>query len=473
MNSHLAFESIADRLIAKSPGAEGLLKGSIHPPAGNSRSTAFLRTEKEPRLPDFDPRAVAGITLGRIDRLDYVDGKPGLVFHPRPTTVPRGAPVLISGWAIEPMMKRAPRLICILVDRTHAHFVEPGSTRGNLGLGIASGENIGYDAMFSTIDFVAGPHEIRVFSLGNDTFWYEASIAGFHVYCPVYPNGSSCGDPLRFHTDAPLDLTAQLSIGAEDAIPANHWILLHGWAMDHASRRGVAGIVAEDAGGRRWVGASNLARPDVNATLQASDDNVGFEIVVPAGVFACGRHELRIVGLDSEGRRYPNPAVVTINVTAAEHPFPVNAREATETLSFAAECRTTLEANEDGARDDDGDWTTWHRFPLSAPLQVSKKAKLAVRGWALDEAGHAAGETFLELAPFAASVPPLRLCARSGRGTPMTSNLPEPPAPFASFACDVISEHVTLGDHALSLVVVNPGRRSIRRAPLGTLKIVR
>jgi len=130
----------------------------------------------------FDPRAVAGKTLGEFDNVDYVDGLPGLVAHPQPTVVPHGASLLVSGWTVDPVSNGPSLAVCVLLDRVLPFYPRVGVARGDIKLEHKTDEFVGYQLVLSTSNLGAGPHELRTYALSSDGKWYESALAGFRRF---------------------------------------------------------------------------------------------------------------------------------------------------------------------------------------------------------------------------------------------------------------------------------------------------
>ena len=365
----------------------------------------------------FDPGAVAGKTRGAIDHIDYVDGMPGLVIHPRPAVLPHGAPLLVSGWTVDPVSGGAPQAICILLDgeRPLEPHVEDSRTE--------------YGLVLSTSDLPTGPHELRAYALSEDGSWYESAVVAFRLFDHhrTLPESGTLARELEMLLEEPLDATTGLALPPDTPIRANHWILFRGWTFDRTLGRGAEIIMAADEDGRTWSGPATL-------------EDRGFEVIVPAAVFGRGRHHLRLTGLDAAGRRYANSIESTFDVIAAERPFPLTARVAGSAPPFAArlpEFRTSL--------------------PAEAPVVLASNGRLVVEGWALDESGVEADEVYLELTASGAGVPPLRYPAHPVDNSRFRATFNVPPHPNAVYE--------------LALAVVQPGRCSYSRASLATLHV--
>ena len=274
----------------------------------------------------FDPSAIAGNTRGEIGSLDYVDGLPGLVFHPRPAVVPHGAPVLVSGWTVDPATDGPPLAVVVLLDRSRPLPARSGIARGDVMVAHKTDEFVGYQLVVQTGDLEPGAHELRPYSLAADGFWYESEAVGFRLYRKIFPGTEVHARALRMDLTGAMNINTGKSIPAGTPVRANHWLSFRGWAVDPLTRRGVAAVMVSDAQGRSWSGPANLERPDVHGALQSIDARVGFEVPVPAAAFRRGRHDLQISGFDAAGRGYANAIRATVDIIAADRPFPLTAR---------------------------------------------------------------------------------------------------------------------------------------------------
>jgi hypothetical protein len=409
----------------------------------------------------FDPAAVAGTTRGGIDNVDFIDGLPGLVAHPQPTVVPLGAPLLVSGWTVDPVTAGPPIAVCVLVDRALPLDARTGIARGDIMAKHQTDEFVGYQLVVSTGELCSGAHELRTFALGADGFWYESAVAGFRVFQHhrALPRGGVLPRALRMLLHDPRDISAQIDLKPGTPIRAERWLLLQGWTYDEALRCGAASIVATDERGRSWSGPANIEQPAAREALNAAGDRLGFEIAIPAAVFGIGRHRLDIAGFDAAGRRYANTVQTTFDIIAAARPFPLTARETSMPLAFAAQLCETPDL----------------RRPLPArdPVFVERRAQLAIEGWALDETGAAADEVFVELTPRGVYVPPQRIpaaCAFRHNAADVV-DADSPPLDNAWFRLAFSPAELPAPDYELALVVVQPGRRSYSRIPLAMLRL--
>ena len=415
----------------------------------------------------FDPAAVAGNTRGGIDNVDYIDGLPGLVTHPQPTVVPHGAPLLVSGWTVDPSTDGPPLAVCVLLDRARPLDARIGIARGDIMLEHKTEEFVGYQIVVGTDDLGPGAHELRTYALSADGLWYESAAVGFRLYRRAFPEKEARARGLQMFLERAIDIGAGTEVPPGTPIRANRWMLFCGWTFDHVLRSGAATIAAFDDAGRMWSGPSTIERPDVRAAKHASDDRLGFEIAIPAAVFERGPHRLRFVAYDEAGRRYANSLEAPIEIIAAERPFPLTARALSTPPACASQLRQVT------ASDDEDACVTIARqtLPARTPVVVDRDAQLIVEGWALDETAVAAEEVFIELAASGIHIPPQRLateCALRQRANGIEK---APPVDNAWFRFTFRTAGLQQADYDLALVVVQPGRRSYARVALATLRV--
>jgi hypothetical protein len=417
----------------------------------------------------FDLGAVAGKTRGVIDNVDYVDGTPGLVTHPRPTVVPHGAPLLVSGWTVDPATGEAPQAVCILLDGGRALKPQTGIPRTALMQTDDTPEFVGYGLVLPTRDLQTGPHELRTYALGADGSWYESASVGFRLFDHhrALSEDEALMQELRMFLDIPLNASTGLAIPTGTPVRANHWVLFRGYTFDQAIGRGAETIVASDEEGRTWSGPANIEDEAARAALTAPDARVGFEVAIPAAIFGRGRHNLRFTGLDAAGRRYANFIEGTFDVIGAERPFPLTARVASFMPPFAAHVRVVGDALD---VDDLGPTRLRAVLPADAPIVLAPRARLVIEGWALDESGNAADEVYLELTATWVDLPPRRFPAQSARGTSV-EDISEAPVDNAWFRCTFDTPADPNAVYELALVVVQPGRCSYSRASVAMLQI--
>jgi hypothetical protein len=418
----------------------------------------------------FHAGAVAGATRGGIDTIDYVDGLPGLVFHPKPTIAPHGAPVLVSGWTVDPATNAGPAAVVVLLDATRPLAARTGIARGDIMIEHGVDEFVGFQVVVDTTDLAPGSHELRVFALGGDGLWYESAVAGFRLYHDVISPKGSLERPLRMSLDGRVDLTAGRHVRDAAPIRGNHWLQFQGWTYDVQTKLSAERVAIVDATGRMWSGSSHVYRPDVGAAL-GSTPALGFEIVVPAAVFPRGRHKLEIIGFTNAGQRYVNAIAVTMDVIAEDHRFPLTARRLAVPAPVGAKLLVIEHSDPDEPEDDIE--RTVAAFALPAQrLPIPADTEIRIEGWALDARGDAGDDVYLEVGPLWAAVPPQRLPASSGWMAP-PFDAPVPGGIAGSyFTASVNAADLRGGAWELAVVVVQPDRCSFARTPIATVTIV-
>jgi hypothetical protein len=419
------------------------------------------------------------MTRGGIDNIDYIDGLPGLVVHPRPTVVSHGAPVLISGWTVDPATDAAPAAVAVLVDRTRLLDARIGIARGDIMTEHATDEFVGFQLSVDTSDLGSGSHEVRVYALGSDGFWYEAAAAGFRLYHDVVPAKDGLNRPLRMALDGRIDLQTGRHLRKGEPVPANHSVLFQGWTYDERIGRGAGRIAAVDEDGRHWSGPSDVERPDVAGAMLSGESRLGFEVIVPAAVFGRGRHRLDIIGYDEGGHRYSNELHFTLDVISEELPFPLTARRSDRQPKFGARIRVVRERCDDAPSkqtrervSDNGDrelTVATFALPASTTIRVEPTHEIRIEGWALDADGNAADDVYLEVLPLWTIVPPQRLRAdcgwpRSPHRTPVGGGIDG-----SHFTATVSADDIWGGPCELAIVVVAPDRCSYTRVPMATV----
>lgn len=416
--------------------------------------------------PPFDPHAVAGNTDGELDAFDYVDALPGLIPHPRPQRVPLGAPLVVAGWAVDPHEPRPAQAVCVVLDGARPHDAQTGLSRRDVAVDRpATPERVGFRAVVPTGDLQAGGHEVRAFALGADGAWYEAGYRPFWLTAAPLPELPQTPRRLRLGIEQVIDLAADGTlVGFDVPVACGRFALMTGWAIDPTTRRGVAGVAAFDAEGRPWSAPCDVARPDLRGALDALDDRLGFEIVVPADALGRGRHRLRVRGLDAEGRLFEGGLDVTVDVAGAPRGFPAYPRVRRAPAAGAAELVVL---------DDEGEPGPPAAVTTSFAATLVRGTVVLLEGWALEAGGAGASSLFAELAAPELEVPPHRFPALAGfrRDRPSPA-VPAPPVADGWFSVRIDTAHLPPRRYALALAVIEPDRRSYARRELGWLTVV-
>ena len=381
-----------------------------------------------------DPGAIAGTTFGAVDYVDYIDGLPGLIHHERPTVLPIGAPLLVSGWGVDPATGGRPLAVSALLDLVRSFDAQTGISRSDVvAAQMSTEELIGFRLVMPTEDLLPGNHEVHMYALSADGGWYECGVAGFWLFHhdSALPECGSIPQALQIDVEDPIDYETGLHIPYGTPFHANTTIMLRGTTYDPVTQDAAATMVVSDGTGRTWSGAGYVKRG-----LGLLNAHLGFEIFIPASVIGVGRHRFALYGRDASGRRYPNDVSVAVDITAAKQHFPLTARIAHSTPAFAARLRI-----------------------------------FGKDGWALDENGDAAHEVFIERSAMWTALPPHRHPTDAGRRIAIDGIAPAPIAgtwfqgPFEVPAYES-------GEYSLALDIVQPGRRSYSRIPLATVQIV-
>ncbi|MDB5072054.1 MAG: hypothetical protein JWM87_3165 [Candidatus Eremiobacteraeota bacterium] len=416
----------------------------------------------------FDVAAVLGSAEGAIDGFDYVDGLPGLVGHPRARRVPAGAPLIVTGWALDRRRRGAATAVVVVLDRTRPYAAQTGFSRYDVTASLsepARDERIGFRAIIPTDVLPAGGHEIRAYALLDDGAWYDAGRYGFSVYEPVRPGLEPSARAVRVHVDQVVDLDATGGIVAFDgAVPLGRYAMLTGWAFDRTLNTGPASVYATDDRGNRWSAPCEIARPDIKAAMGTADERLGFELLIPARALGRGRHAVHIGAADHDGRPTGTPIEATLDVAAELRAFPWFATELE--CESAAAARLTVEPA-------DGDDGSTSALTGENVIDVPRGAPVTVDGWALTSAGLPATGVYVELSLPGVGDNPHRHPAIAGfRRDDSPRRLTAPPVADAWFSCRLGTEALPARRHRLDLLVAESGQRLVARRTLGYVNVL-
>lgn len=426
---------------------------------------AFSAFQRKSVLRDFDPRDVHARTRGRFDSVDYVDGRPGLVAHPQPTIVPRGATLLVSGWTVDPHSGEAPAEVRVLLDGVKPFRARTGIARGDIMLAEKTSEFVGYQLTMATDPLGTGAHELRTFALGSDGKWYESALAGFRVFEHHATAGAAAPAPSGAAIElAPLrELGTGRTVEAGTAVRADKWVLVGGRTTAATTGFAPETAVVEDARGRRWSGPGNLERPSAGDP-RGIDDRTGFEVAVPAAVLGPGRHELTVFTFDAGRKRVSRSSVAALRVIGPERPFPLTARTA-GAPAFAARLRVVGDFRD---LDDRGPTQLLAALPAGS-LHLRPGARIVIEGWALAHDRTPADDVFLELTSGTEVLPPRRHPADCALTAGSFDGLPPAPREDAFFRVTFDMPNRPGDTYALALDVVLPERRAFARAELASI----
>jgi hypothetical protein len=409
----------------------------------------------------FDLGAVAGHTEGAIDGFEYVDGMPGLVWHPRPHRVPAGAPLMLAGWALDPTTRGIPQAVHVVVDRGAGVLAETGVSRYDVAARFAepTDEKIGYRAVVPTAKLPGGRHQIRAYVRARDGAWYEAGRRDFAVYEPMRPGLAASPSPVTIFIDQVVDVAPDGAlVGFNAPVPIGRYVMLSGWALHTAVGSGPAGIYALDDRGGRWSVPCDIARPDIRAARDTGDDRLGFEILIPAVAVGRGRHEVEVGACDDVGRPIGSRVPASFDVVGELRPFP-NARERAGAPAAAACLLAGSKSAAVGTPDE--------------TLEVARGTIVTIDGWALQSDGTAATEVFIELSIPEVGGTPYRYPALAGfRRIARRHALATSPVDDAWFMCRIATETLPRSRFRLDVLVVESARRVVARRTLGSVSVL-
>jgi hypothetical protein len=411
--------------------------------------------------PAFSPRSVVGTTRGDIDMFDWVDGLRGLFPRIGRPRVPKGAPLIVSGWAVDPTCDEPPAAVAILIDDGPAMQAETGLDRSDVRaeLGPETAQDIGFRAVLPIEGLTPGGHQIHAYVLAADGAWYDAAHWSFWVYSSVDPALGAGPGKARLYLDNVIDVPLAGPRGPLDGVvPVGDIALVTGWAIDHDRGWSPAGVCAIDETGRAWSAPCDMPRPDVRASIGAAADNLGFEIPIPTDALGRGRHRFKIQAFDAAGRRYGRSLEATFDVAAEMRPFPGFARctddrvDAMVLLAGSGRPPTLL-------------------GPRVVP-EWERGEVWSMEGWAL-VGEEPPAQIFLELHRPGVVTPPSRYQAISGfQPKRPPRDLPAPFSDDAWFACAIDTANITPGMYGLRVAVVRAGRRFYARGELGSVRVV-
>lgn len=410
--------------------------------------------------PVLDPRSVPLTTHGAIDLFDWVDGLRGLLPRLGRPRVPVAAPLVVSGWAVDPTSDAPPTAVALVIDGERVYDAEVGFDRTDVQalLGRQTPPMIGFRALISDTLPIGG-HVMQSCALGADGQWYLAGQYTFWVSGAVHSERGRGLGAVRINVDHTFGYDRSAS--REDVVPLGDVALISGWAIDLGTRMPPAGMYAADERGGSWSTLCDVPRADVRAAIGADTDLLGFEIGVPTGALGLGRQKLVLGAFDAAGRPLGSVQDVEFEVAAERRPFPGFARLSTAPVRSAALI----------AREKDSTM-----LEPSRTVTCERGDILAVEGWAVAVDGdelHETAQIFLELHPQNVEIPPFRYQAMAlyRRERPL-AKLPEPPREDAWFSYSLDTSNLAPRTYALRIAVVRAGRCFYARGELGSVRVV-
>ena len=412
---------------------------------------------------NFDPLSVTGTTFGDIDVLSHIDALPGLFQSVGPARIPLGAPMTLSGWAVDPNGDLPAEVVAVSINATFVFAAETGFGRYDVKalLGERTPEKIGFRALVPTDMLLPGNHELRAYALSADGVWYQAAYRPFSVHRPMRPEMTISSHRVAVHVDTVDEVTADGKRGPLAAIvPSGHFVSINGWAVDHETKRAPAGICAVDDVSGRWNACCDVVRADARAASGATDERLGFEILIPADALGRGRHVLSMCAFDRDGRRFSGSAEAKVEIAAPMREFPGFASKMKQDARAAAVLQI-------------GDRETPIVMRVGRTIEIEPAETIVIEGWAVASEDTAPGQIILELEPLGITVPPLRYHPISGyhRAKPQMRLAP-PLREDSWFYYELDPSNLAAQTYALNVAVISGDGCGYARGQLGTLRVV-
>jgi len=427
--------------------------------------------------PAFDRALVAGVARGTVDAFDYIDALPGLIPHPVPSRIPRGAPILMRGWAVRGRPDVALRGLTAVVDNAREHPLPAVIARPDLAaaFGADAARGAGYRFVIPTDELQPGAHGVRVYANFDDGLWYEVAHQPFTIYEPVVTSPGA-DHAARLVVESVIAHRADNTVRWMDrAVPVGDTARIVGWALDTRTGRAPGFVRATARDGRSWSAPCAIVRQDAADAFDLPSAAIGFTIIVPAIELGRGLHTLEVTAYDEHGGRLLGGEPVRIDIGACERAFPEYAVEDSSAAAHAA-VRASAGAPQPKPEDeaeDHGAGRVWTSLDGETACAVPNNALLYVDGWALAP-GEALGaeRVYLEFSSPGSGAPPQRWPAVAGFATAAPSpTLPRAPVPGAAFAAVVDTRQWGRGTYRMALLAFGDGGMSYVRRTLGIVTL--
>jgi hypothetical protein len=427
--------------------------------------------------PAFDRALVAGVARGTVDAFDYIDALPGLVPHPVPSRIPRGAPILMRGWAVRGRPGVALRGLTAVVDNAREHPLSAVIPRPDLAAayGSEAARGAGYRFVIPTEELQPGAHGVRIYANFDDGLWYEVAHQPFTIFEPVVTSPAAT-HAARLVVESVIAHRADNTVRWMDrAVPVGDTARIVGWALDTRTGRAPGFVRASAPDGRSWSAPCAIVRQDARDAFDLPSTAIGFTIIVPAIELGLGLHTLEVTAYDEHGGQLRGGEPVTIDVGARERAFPEYALQDTWSAARAA-VRASAgapHAKPEDEAEDHGEGRVWASLDGETACSVPHNALLYVDGWALAPGETAGAErVYLEFSTPGSDAPPQRWPAVAGSATAAHSQtLPRAPLTGAAFAAVVDTRLWARGVYRVALLAFAEGAMTYARRPLGVFTL--
>jgi hypothetical protein len=404
---------------------------------------------------------------GSIDTFDWVDGLRGLTPHIVQPRVPAGAPLIVSGWAVDTRSDQPPKQVAIVLDSSLIFAAETGFYRPDIATLLGSGTpaDVGFRALIQTGALAAGVHDLRLCLLGEGDIWYSSAHFQFGVYGSLQPHLGPARGTARVVIDG---VVAGQNGGVRHGVPsdAKHPVAalrdvatIRGWGIDLERHNSPYGVCAVDESGNRWNSLFDVSRTDVRAQTNAGTDLLGFEIAIPTEALGRGTHRLSVQAFDGLGRATGEADTIVFDVICEMTRYTALAQLTSDAVICAAVAQTADVVE-----------------PLS-PARVFTCARgdvIDIAGWAYacnaDATPREAAQVMLELSTPDFVSQPYRYNAYAGfTRKKWPSALPGAPFDDIAFSNALDTADLTPGTYALSISIIRAGRTFYARGGLGNV----
>jgi hypothetical protein len=235
------------------------------------------------------------------------------------TAIPRGSPMYVTGWVVEPDSPASFGALVITIDDAYAAEARVGLERPDVSVTYGpAAMACGFAAVVPTHAVALGEHVVGTalllsggtYSLGpSRTVSIVPSGVRMVIGTPLVEGMHVKLDALHLEDSIEFDEQRELSV------PLGSTFVARGWAMDVLARQPCAGVYAVVDDEHVFRGRYDCERVDVSESLEiAALRYSGFEIRIDSSLIGLGDHLMRIGALSADGSARGEGATCTVRV---------------------------------------------------------------------------------------------------------------------------------------------------------------
>ncbi len=247
-------------------------------------------------------------TASSIDTVgDTIVARP----HTEPLTVLQGSALTVKGWAIDMAAQRPAGAVFVRIDGVRHGLADYGGDRPDVSTALHNDayRSSGFSIPIDTDTLSLGQHSLTIAVVRSDRTTYYAPPQQITIEIRSLNQLKKVPEPALSSIDTLSSTTVELVVVARPheeplIFPAHDPVRVTGWAADASAHTVAQSVFVSVDGGADLPTQYGFNRSDVAAVWGEEYLASGFEVFIPAGALAPGKHVLTIKMVPKDFRGY-------------------------------------------------------------------------------------------------------------------------------------------------------------------------